>query len=1158
MTSNPITHVPYRESKLTRFLQDSLGGNSRTVLLACISPSEFNLHETINTLNYAQRAKAIHNKISANVTTGVISSDLQADLESSLVVSLRAEIVKMQKEMAEMSKVQNNQLGITSGSSGNDNSSLVPQLALGKLNPSDQQQSVQIRQITKNYKYLTQIIHSLHDILSPAMTFSNKIVQDFERELKLSPPTSTPAYTYEYKLATACQLAGETLSKTIQQLDLSNPHHLNRPSASDQNMLMRASLNKESFQKLQFIQEHDERSADGRKGRAMVDGEDEENPYDIINHQKEVIEQLQKELNDCQEDLKRDEEIFSEKIKELKKLRKQHKDLEMNHQSLQKKIKDMNKHFHKLSLLSKSQDFRQSKSALNSRGDSLSTARRTGGAVSTTRAGKEGFSSKEGVSNEQEDDLDISIAVAMTEPDISQLIEDIESLMKEKDELYDQNLQQEEEIFTMKEKLNSVTKFESENQNLLKKLQSQQRQLDQIQQQVIEKEDLIQSLQAQLKKGTSTTESPADRLPPPPTPSTSNPLRNEEEIRKSIHNEFLPKFQLLNSLLEQKETSLQQSEKEKASLKKKYDQITHLKDNIEKENQTLLEEKESLEQEFQQLHKRFQELQDQQQEKSTKTQQSSRNNHSFEEDFTLSDYSMQSQVNLQLFSKQDEMISFLEKEMNELIEIGNKQLEITKLTKQLQLIEEEKESLFKEIHYIEKKQLNYSNLWKNYLNMEEKIKSLKLKKMNIRNKITQSSSSSSKGGNNDENALQGYKKELQEIDFNLTSYQSYQQEMKDRMKEILQTTSSSNNEEVEDNASHITLDPDELNNRVLELQEDLETFETEKSSIQQRLINEKQELMKTFESFQKKQQNNQSSSNKKDKKDSNDSMNTATTFEKTLEVLLLKFQDYCYSQLLASTAQSSSPQKTLDPSLAHSLQHYLLKVTLQYILQLRISNKSIDQQVHQTKELFEQKTNEYDELILMISKLKNDFQEQKQQMKKEHEEKIVFLLQQMKLLETKHFHHYNHQHSSASSSRPGTAAGGTMIHPSAVNSSASASPLPNSSPFILNRFSEGERKQFEEFLLELNMSSEQQNEVNNAVSGSSSGAGVTQMMFMNHEIFKRYLSEKERREILEKRNVDLIKELKSYRNIRNNNDRNSGNNTNSTGGGGGGASNKYR
>jgi len=50
LTSNPIQHVPYRESKLTRFLQDSLGGNSRTVMLACISSAECNLHETLSTL----------------------------------------------------------------------------------------------------------------------------------------------------------------------------------------------------------------------------------------------------------------------------------------------------------------------------------------------------------------------------------------------------------------------------------------------------------------------------------------------------------------------------------------------------------------------------------------------------------------------------------------------------------------------------------------------------------------------------------------------------------------------------------------------------------------------------------------------------------------------------------------------------------------------------------------------------------------------------------------------------------------------------------------------------------------------------------------------------------------------------------------------------
>ena len=48
-------HVPYRESKLTRLLQDSLGGNSRTCMIACVSTADANLEETLNTLKYAVR-----------------------------------------------------------------------------------------------------------------------------------------------------------------------------------------------------------------------------------------------------------------------------------------------------------------------------------------------------------------------------------------------------------------------------------------------------------------------------------------------------------------------------------------------------------------------------------------------------------------------------------------------------------------------------------------------------------------------------------------------------------------------------------------------------------------------------------------------------------------------------------------------------------------------------------------------------------------------------------------------------------------------------------------------------------------------------------------------------------------------------------------------
>ncbi|KAK7372955.1 hypothetical protein VNO80_06346 [Phaseolus coccineus] len=59
-------HVPYRDSKLTRLLQDSLGGNSKTVMIACVSPADTNAEETLNTLKYANRARNIQNKAVIN------------------------------------------------------------------------------------------------------------------------------------------------------------------------------------------------------------------------------------------------------------------------------------------------------------------------------------------------------------------------------------------------------------------------------------------------------------------------------------------------------------------------------------------------------------------------------------------------------------------------------------------------------------------------------------------------------------------------------------------------------------------------------------------------------------------------------------------------------------------------------------------------------------------------------------------------------------------------------------------------------------------------------------------------------------------------------------------------------------------------------------
>lgn len=75
--------VPYRDSKLTRLLKGSLGGNHKTLMIACLSPSGSNTEESLNTLRYANRAKNIQNKATINMDAG---SKLIAELREQLKV----------------------------------------------------------------------------------------------------------------------------------------------------------------------------------------------------------------------------------------------------------------------------------------------------------------------------------------------------------------------------------------------------------------------------------------------------------------------------------------------------------------------------------------------------------------------------------------------------------------------------------------------------------------------------------------------------------------------------------------------------------------------------------------------------------------------------------------------------------------------------------------------------------------------------------------------------------------------------------------------------------------------------------------------------------------------------------------------------------------
>lgn len=107
------THIPYRDSKLTRLLQDSLGGNARTVMVANIGPASYNVEETLTTLRYSNRAKNIKNKPRIN-----------EDPKDALLREFQEEIARLKAQLEKKSgrrrKKRRRQRGGESGDDGAD------------------------------------------------------------------------------------------------------------------------------------------------------------------------------------------------------------------------------------------------------------------------------------------------------------------------------------------------------------------------------------------------------------------------------------------------------------------------------------------------------------------------------------------------------------------------------------------------------------------------------------------------------------------------------------------------------------------------------------------------------------------------------------------------------------------------------------------------------------------------------------------------------------------------------------------------------------------------------------------------------------------------------------------------------------------------------
>ncbi|OQE18206.1 hypothetical protein PENSTE_c018G08475 [Penicillium steckii] len=100
LTDGKSTHIPYRDSKLTRILQESLGGNSRTTLIINCSPSSYNDAETVSTLRFGSRAKAIKNKAKVNAELSPAEMKLLLRKAQSQVTNFETYISALESEVS--------------------------------------------------------------------------------------------------------------------------------------------------------------------------------------------------------------------------------------------------------------------------------------------------------------------------------------------------------------------------------------------------------------------------------------------------------------------------------------------------------------------------------------------------------------------------------------------------------------------------------------------------------------------------------------------------------------------------------------------------------------------------------------------------------------------------------------------------------------------------------------------------------------------------------------------------------------------------------------------------------------------------------------------------------------------------------------------------
>ncbi|KAJ8663336.1 hypothetical protein O0I10_000575 [Lichtheimia ornata] len=199
-TNKRPAHIPYRDSKLTRLLQDSLGGNATTLMIACISPAEINLVETVNTIKYAHRARNIKNRVERNEAEEWLTNDNPEFLRG-IISKLKGEVRNLKSSSSTSTANSSNSTPTFSKSTDSStimtptlSSSATTQLTVPEVDPvttpSEQQQQL-VTDLRKQIGDLQVALHKQKDLdfqhlVEPVIEEYEKSVSSLESQLAMA------------------------------------------------------------------------------------------------------------------------------------------------------------------------------------------------------------------------------------------------------------------------------------------------------------------------------------------------------------------------------------------------------------------------------------------------------------------------------------------------------------------------------------------------------------------------------------------------------------------------------------------------------------------------------------------------------------------------------------------------------------------------------------------------------------------------------------------------------------------------------------------------------------------------------------------------------------------------------------------------------------